>query len=455
MKDITIKSFRCYKHKSIEFRRGINLMIGDNSVGKTSLLRACNLVVNSFFSGYSDENTIWKSAEDDDFRVVASIDTISSEDEPISITFHLTDEDLPSIKLADGALLPTCWKNKESNEYTDLTIEKKSKKNGRNLVTGLKCLKDYSSTLQANSVIVENESAKQLNALPVYAYFTTEDIHTTRKFDKEKKNFRKYPQKPSFGYFESFDSKGLLDCWIKRLLVLREAKKGEEEIENVRNAIKCALGADGCGIIDDIDIRHNDGEVIFMLSDGREVKTDLLSDGYRRLVSIVIDIAFRCALLNKTIYGNEAYKKTHGTVIIDEIDEHLHPALQLRVLKALNETFEKVQFIISSHSPLVISSVENKPENVVYKLKYINGEYSHEELNTYGVDASTIISAFMGQSVRAVEVEKKIADIRTLIDDGKYTEATTKLKNLKAETGTDDPEFTQIETMISFLEEED
>lgn len=49
MQDITIKNFRCYEEKSIEFRRGVNLLIGDNSVGKTSLLHACNLVVNSFF----------------------------------------------------------------------------------------------------------------------------------------------------------------------------------------------------------------------------------------------------------------------------------------------------------------------------------------------------------------------------------------------------------------------
>lgn len=455
MKDITIKNFRCYEEKSMEFRSGINLLIGDNSVGKTSLLRACNLAINSFFSGFSDENTVWKSADDDDFREVESERIIENENKPINITFHLSDEDLPPLTLAEGNVVPTCWKDEETGKDNDLTIEKKSKKNARNLVTGLKYLKDYAATLQSNAVIIENGNAEQLNALPVYAYFTTEDIHTIRKFDKEKKNFKKYPQKPSFGYFESFDSKGLLDCWIKRLLVLKEAKKGNEEIENVRNAIKSALGAEGCGIIDDIEIRQNDGEVIFILSDGRVVKTDLLSDGYRRLVSIVTDIAIRCALLNKTIYGDEAYKRTHGTVIIDEIDEHLHPALQVRILKALSKTFKKVQFIVSTHSPLVISSVEHKSENVVYKLEYDKncGRYTHRELNTYGLDASTIISAYMGQTARAEEVADRISEIRKLIDEENYVEATARLDALKAYTGTDDPEYTQLETMISFWEE--
>lgn len=449
MKDITINNFRCYENKNMEFRSGINLLIGDNSVGKTSLLRACNLVINSFFSGFSDENTIWKSAEDDDFREVSSTETISNEDLPINISFHLRNEDLPTIEKKDNNTHQINWEN------TPQTIEKRSKKNSRNLITGLKELQDYGKILLQNSVIVENNIAIQLNALPIYAYFTTEDIHTTRKFDKEKAKFKKYPQKPSFGYFESFDSKGLLDCWIKRLLVLREAKKGEEEIANVQLAIQEALGHNGCNIINNIDIRTNDGEIMFQLTDGREIKTDLLSDGYRRLVSIIIDLAIRCALLNKTIYGIEAYKKTHGTVIIDEIDEHLHPALQVRVLKALHNTFPMIQFIVSTHSPLVISSVEYSPENVVYKLEYNteSKKYTHKELNTYGLDASTIINIYMDQTARDLLIENKIEDINTLIEEKNFLKAKNLLKELKELTNSNDPVFTQLETMITFLED--
>ena len=79
MRRVTINNFRCYESISIDFRRGINLLIGDNSVGKTSLLRACNLVMNAFFCGYSDENTKWKSAEDDDFREIKNDDVATDE----------------------------------------------------------------------------------------------------------------------------------------------------------------------------------------------------------------------------------------------------------------------------------------------------------------------------------------------------------------------------------------
>lgn len=454
MRQIIINNFRCYEEKVIRFRRGINLLIGDNSVGKTSLLRACNLVMNAFFSGYSDENTVWKSAEDDDFREIKSEDVLDN-NFPINITFDLDKEDLPDIVLEDGNTVSLQTNEPEVEEgCARFYIEKKSKKNARNLVTGLKNLKDFSSLLQQTSHTFNNGVAVQNNALPLFAYFTTEDIHTTRKFDKEKKNFKKYPQKPSFGYFESFDCKGLLDCWIKRLLVLKEAKKGENEIECVRKAVVRSLGPEGCGIIDDVDIRHNDGEVFFHYCDGREVRSNLLSDGYRRLVSIVVDIAFRCALLNKVMYGDEAYMHTHGTVIIDEIDEHLHPELQVRIMKALHETFPKIQFIVSTHAPLVMSSVETNEDNVVYKLEYKDGKYSHKELNTYGLDASTIMDVYMDQTPRDLAIDAEIKAIEKLIDAEEYSEARKLLDMMLERPGSEaNPELTRIEATLSFFED--
>ncbi|MBM6806670.1 AAA family ATPase [Bacteroides caecicola] len=444
MRDITIKNFRCYEEKSIEFRRGVNLLIGDNSVGKTSLLRACNLVMNAFFSGFSDENTVWKSADDNDFR------STGITEQPVEIVFHPGEWDFPVISTTMG-------ESYSLDRNIDLKIEKKSKKNSRNLVSGLIPLRDYASNTKLWShIVLEDKSIQQINPLPVYAYFTTEDIHSVRKFDKEK--FKKYIQKPSFGYYECFDCRGLFECWIKRLLVLKEAQKGEDEINFVRNAIIDALGPAGCNIINDMDIRHNESKVYFKFVDGRESESALLSDGYRRLVNIVMDIAFRCALLNKSMFGDQCYKHTHGTVIIDEIDEHLHPALQVRVLKALQDTFPKIQFIVSTHAPLVMSSVEPRKDengndiNVVYKLEYIDGEYTHKELNIYGMDASTIIETYMGQPSRDLKVNNDIKSILELIDKGDIQTARKSLEELEKNIASGDPELTRMEALISFME---
>ena len=439
MRNIVIKNFRCYENKSIEFRSGINLLIDDNSVGKTSLLRACNLVLNSFFSGYSDENTTWKSADNDDFRNTGIAEL------PVEISFNFGSWDFQKIESPSGSIV-------ELDLDGEYKIEKKSKKNSRNLVTGLSALKEYASLLQKHSHEIVDGEIRQNHALPLYACFSTEDIHTVRKFDKNK--FKKHQPKPSFGYFESYDCKGLMECWIKRLLVLKEAKIGEEEINNVRNAIIDALGPDGCNVIDGMEIRYNDGNVYFHYTDGRTAAADLLSDGYRRLINIVMDIAFRSALLNKAMYGDQSYKHTNGTVIIDEIDEHLHPALQVCILKALQMTFPKIQFIVSTHAPLVMSSVENTPENVVYKLEYKDGIYSHTELNTYGLDASTIMQVYMDQPPRDLAVDDEIKNIESLIDAEKYSDARTALEKMQERPGSDaNPELSKIEATLSFYED--
>ena len=453
MYKITVSNFRCYENTSMTFRKGINLLIGDNSVGKTSLLRACNLVMNSFFCGYSDEYTTWKSAEDDDFREIRSEDVVTDE-MPVNIAFQLSGTDCPDIRLADGSVVSLHGQVPAGEDCPEFHIEKKSKKNARNLITGLKPLKEYAALLQKNSHAIIDGRAIQRNALPLFAYFTTEDIHSVRKFDRDKRDFKKYPQKPSFGYFESYDCRGLLDCWLTRLLVLKEANKGGQEIECVRKAVAGALGPDGCNIIADMEVRDNAKEVYFVYCDGREVRSDLLSDGYRRLVGIVVDIAFRSVLLNKVMFGAEAHMHTHGTVIIDEIDEHLHPELQVRILKALHATFPRIQFIASTHAPLVMSSVETNEENVVCRLDFNGGMYSHTELNTYGLDASTIMNVYMGQVPRDLAVDSKLKNIRNLIEAEEYQDARAALDEMLNSPGSDaNPELSELEATLSFFEE--
>lgn len=428
----------------MEFRKGINLLIGDNSSGKTSLIRACNFVANSLFCGYSDENTVWKSVDDDDFKLNIDANNTILPEQPVSISFHLATWDLSPIK-ADDALV--------SFDYdTQLHIEKKSKKNSRNLLTGLSTLKTYAATLYSNSHLKIGDAVVQQNVLPVYACFTTEDIHASRKIDRQK--FKEYAQKPSFGYFECYDCRGLFDYWLERLLVLQEAEIGEQEIECVRKAISKCFGVNGAGIIEDMVIRPVRGKVFFKYTDGRYVESSMLSDGYKRLVNIVVDIAIRCALLNKGMYGSEAYKQTHGTVIIDEIDEHLHPALQSKVLKSLHQTFPEIQFIVSTHAPLVMSSVEKSKDNVVYRLWYDEEEhdYKHVELNTYGLDSNLILEEEMFVASRDSIVSEQLKDIKRLVSERKLAEAKTLLADLETKTSPSQPPLIKIHSLINRLE---
>lgn len=444
MKEITISNFRCYEHKRMDFRKGVNLLIGDNSSGKTSLIRACNFVANSIFCGYSDENTVWKSVDDEDFKLNVDTDNTILPEQPISISFHLSPSDLKPIAVG-GSM--------ELFDYdAELHIEKKSKKNSRNLLTGLSALKTYAMSLHSNSHIKEGNAFVQNNVLPVYACFTTEDIHASRKIDRQR--FKNYAQKPSFGYFECYDCRGLFDYWLDRLLVLQEAEASEQEFGCVKKAVAECLGVNGCNIIEDIVIRPIKGKVYFRYMDGRYVEASMLSDGYKRLVNIVLDIAIRCALLNKTKFGADAYKYTHGTVIIDEIDEHLHPALQSRVLKSLHATFPEIQFIVSTHAPLVMSSVEKNADNVVYRLFYDADKrvYGHTELDTYGLDANLILEEEMMVDSRDSVVSSRLDAIKKLVSERKLTEAKSNLADLEKITAPNQPSLIRIRSIINRLE---
>lgn len=154
----------------------MNLLIGDNASGKTSLIRACNLFANAFFCGYSDENTVWKNAEDHDFRYFVEDSTqLMLYEESIHLSFHMEPMDLLAITLPDGSQVSV-------DEDETLYVEKRSKNNSRNLLEGLKPLRDYGASLLSSSQF-ENDPGRveQRNALPVYACFTTEDIHSSRK----------------------------------------------------------------------------------------------------------------------------------------------------------------------------------------------------------------------------------------------------------------------------------
>jgi len=78
-----------------------------------------------------------------------------------------------------------------------------------------------------------------------------------------------------------------------------------------------------------------------------------LSDGYRAVLGLVVDLARRAAQLNPHL-GAEAATRSPGIVLIDEIDLHLHPAWQRRMLARLHVAFPQMQFIVTTHSPAVV-----------------------------------------------------------------------------------------------------
>ena len=89
---------------------------------------------------------------------------------------------------------------------------------------------------------------------------------------------------------------------------------------------------------------------------GTTLPISFLSAGYQSLLLIIMDLSFRIAQLNPEISDQT---DAEGIVLIDDIDMHLHPKWQRKALHIFGELFPKIQFIATTHSPIVISSAKD------------------------------------------------------------------------------------------------
>jgi predicted ATP-binding protein involved in virulence len=107
------------------------------------------------------------------------------------------------------------------------------------------------------------------------------------------------------------------------------------------------------------------------------------------MLAMAADMAFRCSQLNPEL-GENVANETPGIVLIDEIDMHLHPEWQQTVITRLMEVFPKLQFIVSTHSSEVISTVSNKHIRIVK-----NGEVLTPTKQTAAVSSDQILAEVM------------------------------------------------------------
>ncbi|EDX74991.1 hypothetical protein MC7420_865 [Coleofasciculus chthonoplastes PCC 7420] len=178
----------------------------------------------------------------------------------------------------------------------------------------------------------------------------------------------------------------------------------------------------------------------------QDFKLEQLSDGQKMLLMLVTDLARRLAIANPGLGVNAL--EGEGIVLIDEIDLHLHPQWQRIVIPSLTRTFPNCQFIVTTHSPQVLSNV--KRENV-----FILEDFQLVEVtpHTYGRDSNSILYELMGVKERPNQVQEKINACFALIDEEKIEDAKIKLQELAELLGENDPEVIRGQTLISFLTE--
>lgn len=180
---------------------------------------------------------------------------------------------------------------------------------------------------------------------------------------------------------------------------------------------------------------------------GNRVNISQLSEGQKTLVALTGDLARRLVTLNPNS-NNPLHG--HGIVIIDEIELHLHPKWQQTVLSKLREIFPKIQFIVTTHSPQILTHIAN--ENTIIGLKS-DGEsiLKYPVENTYGKNTDRIYEDNMKVSSRPKLVQDKLDEIFGIIEEKKLEEAKEKIELLREVIG-EDGQLTKASTLIKRME---
>lgn len=187
-------------------------------------------------------------------------------------------------------------------------------------------------------------------------------------------------------------------------------------------------------------------QLMLDFADGTRLPFEQLSDGYRNLVALAADIAWRAIQLNPH-HKVDAITKAQGVVLIDEIELHLHPRWQRTVLPALMRIFPGLQFVVTTHLPVVLSSVD------AAHLRFLTADgVVHQPGRGRGMTANAVLRELMGVRERDDATQAALDALAVLIEAGDAAAARIAYAALREQVGEDDAELRVLGWELDELE---
>lgn len=334
---LSLRNFRLFEDANISFSERTTMLVGVNGEGKSTILDAISLLLSCYVGGFDGLGV--RTIAQSDIRHVthksgSSYENVSQLPVEIAATGSL-DGDVVSWR---GVKLKDTPQSYSPSAYEQMT--QVSSRHQQRLREGDKTL-----------------------ALPLIAHY---GIGRQWKREPSKKK-RESTLRQTFRRLSAYDdcldahlTDTTLAAWYERM-TFKTLQRGSDipEFSAVRHALSNGLrtltGFETIEFQSNLDTHELD---IIYVDDGLPVRviTSQLSDGYRVAFNLFADIAYRAAMLNPQL-GDSVLDKTEGIVLIDEIELHLHPKWQQIVLADLATTFPRMQFVVTTHAPSVIASV--------------------------------------------------------------------------------------------------
>ena len=430
VKCLELKGFRGFDEIVLDFDttpQRPTVFIGNNGVGKSSILDSLAIFLSSFI-------TKVKYVIDPDNQQY-----IVDEETGTKIPFSNGNRfDVGDFKNGYDTILGAITVDSYSEELVWSLSGGKSKKSN---------LSTHRDTRQITKFLTKENINKIQENLPVIIYYlvnrsiihiflesqddiSTIPIDTYNNFlDQEFLNFKDF-----FGWFRNTED---LENENRRENLDHEDKK----LKAVRNAIYSLIPE-----FDDLRVRRSPLRMTVNKTIGdkaEELSINQLSDGEKCLLAMVGDIARRLAIANPSL---DDPLQGEGIVLIDEIELHLHPQWQHKIIPRLTETFPNCQFIVTTHSPQVLSHVQ--PENIYILQSTPDGIIASHPESSYGRDSNQILEDYMGTPERPQDIKDKILEIFQVIDQNDLGQAKKLCESLGSEIGSDEPELIRARAVI-------
>ena len=432
--NITIDNFRGFEHKFFELDPKMNVILGDNTTGKTTLLQAVQIALGAFLqemtflpggNGYSRN-----------FRPTDHVKIYSE-----SSKGFIPIKQKPSIEVNAECVIGQFDKLTQqintsiNNIWWKRTSNKNSKANALQLM-------NFVADIEDKRRKADEEGTNSL--FPLFLSFGATRLEKNyRGAEKTKQRETRETKAYKCALDEQVDFKGAFD-WIYRYE--KSFDKGSEFAgtnEAFLNAIKDAIPA--IRQID-IDTKNNEFTAQIKMSKDEEpywLTYDMMSAGFKAMINITAEIAHRCIELNGFL-GLEAVKKTPGIVMIDEVDLYLHPHWQQHILSDLQTAFPEIQFIVTTRSPFIVQSVKSK--NVI-TLDGVKGD-SNPDMRSIEDIAVTEMNMDTARFPRYQQMVEQAEKYYQLVKLGK--EKTLEARNVKKELDdiealfSDDPAYVAL-----------
>lgn len=426
---IKLKNFRKFKSFEMSLNPDFTVMIGNNGAGKTSVLEAISIAAGTFFTKIEDATSPAINHSDACNAVFTQGSvSVAQGQYPIEIE-------------AEGIFSGERYSWKRSV----------SSKKGRTTRVGSAEFIAYGEHLQ--QCVSKGEPV----LLPIVAYYDANRFASKGNSSSKliSTNDSSYLPSRTKGYVKALDAiidEGQTLTWLRNMTIWElQHSATSPELSCVKEAIKQSLsGVEEISVervwfdmqMQDILVQYHERQDALVQycdsSKGEKIDSaSSLSDGYRAALLMFADIARRMAQLNPQLLDRAL--ETPGVVLIDEVDLHLHPLWQSRIVQDLRRTFPNVQFIITTHSPTVLSTIQRENVRVLRE----NGAEA-PSADVYGRDVASIMKTIMKAPARPDGIADMLVECSRLIDSGSYEAAESKIAEIENLIGEDDPELTKL-----------